>query len=184
MVTLRGVRMYEFLDRFVTIALPRVRDFRGISAVREELRRSRQLQHRRQGTDHLPRIEYDKVDALRGLNISITTTRQDRRRMPRPCWLHSSSRSRTEVRPVAKVPLQRELAREKLAQVRQEVCRTEGDHRRPRKSEAKSAMPTPVLSCRSCPPATPTHLPAQPLRDHRSSAWHLPSIRSGPQQDP
>ncbi len=53
MVTLRGVRMYEFLDRLVTIALPRVRDFRGIS--RPRLRRPRQLQHRRQGTDHLPR---------------------------------------------------------------------------------------------------------------------------------
>ena len=53
MVTLRGVQMYEFLDRFVTIALPRVRDFRGISVAR--VRRPRQLQHRRQGTDHLPR---------------------------------------------------------------------------------------------------------------------------------
>ena len=52
MVTLRGARMYEFLDRFVTVALPRVRDFRGIS--RPRLRRPRQLQHRREGTDHFP----------------------------------------------------------------------------------------------------------------------------------
>jgi large subunit ribosomal protein L5 len=53
MVTLRNRRMYEFLDRLVTIALPRVRDFRGISA--RVLRQPRQLQHGHQGTDHLPR---------------------------------------------------------------------------------------------------------------------------------
>ena len=72
MVTLRGVRMYEFLDRFVTVAPPRVRDFRRISGrsfdgggnynagVKEQI--------------IFPEVEYDKVDALRGLNISITTT--------------------------------------------------------------------------------------------------------------
>jgi hypothetical protein len=52
MVTLRGARMYEFLDRFVTVALPRVRDFRHLRAL---LRRPRQLQRRRQRADHLPR---------------------------------------------------------------------------------------------------------------------------------
>ena len=60
MVTLRNRRMYEFLDRLVTIALPRVRDFRGVSGAR--LRRPRQLQHGRQGTDHLPgdRVRQDR----------------------------------------------------------------------------------------------------------------------------
>ena len=62
----------SFLDRLVTIALPRVRDFRGIGG--KGFRWSWQLQPRRQRADHLPEIEYDKIDALRGMNISITTT--------------------------------------------------------------------------------------------------------------
>lgn len=72
MVTLRGQRMYEFLDRLVTIALPRVRDFRGISAKAFDGRGNYNLGVKEQII--FPEIEYDKVDALRGLNISITTT--------------------------------------------------------------------------------------------------------------
>ena len=72
MVTLRGVRMYEFLDRFVTIALPRVRDFRGISGRSFDGRGNYNVGIKEQII--FPEIEYDKVDALRGLNISITTT--------------------------------------------------------------------------------------------------------------
>jgi len=72
MVTLRGVRMYEFLDRLVTIALPRVRDFRGISGRSFDGRGNYNLGVREQII--FPEIEYDKIDALRGLNISITTT--------------------------------------------------------------------------------------------------------------
>ena len=72
MVTLRGVRMYEFLDRFVTIALPRVRDFRGISARSFDGRGNYNIGVKEQII--FPEVEYDKVDALRGLNISITTT--------------------------------------------------------------------------------------------------------------
>ena len=72
MVTLRGVRMYEFLDRFVTIALPRVRDFRGISSRAFDGRGNYNIGVKEQII--FPEIEYDKVDALRGLNISITTT--------------------------------------------------------------------------------------------------------------
>ena len=72
MVTLRGVRMYEFLDRFVTIALPRVRDFRGISGRAFDGRGNYNIGVKEQII--FPEIEYDKVDALRGLNISITTT--------------------------------------------------------------------------------------------------------------
>lgn len=74
MVTLRGVRMYEFLDRFVTIALPRVRDFRGISGRSFDGRGNYNIGVKEQII--FPEIEYDKVDALRGLNISITTTAQ------------------------------------------------------------------------------------------------------------
>nr|WP_297382979.1 50S ribosomal protein L5 [uncultured Roseateles sp.] len=72
MVTLRGATMYEFLDRFVTVALPRVRDFRGISGRSFDGRGNYNIGVKEQII--FPEIEYDKVDALRGLNISITTT--------------------------------------------------------------------------------------------------------------
>jgi large subunit ribosomal protein L5 len=72
MVTLRGVRMYEFLDRFVTIALPRVRDFRGISGRSFDGRGNYNIGVKEQII--FPEIEYDKIDAIRGLNISITTS--------------------------------------------------------------------------------------------------------------
>ena len=72
MVTLRGAQMYEFLDRFVTVALPRVRDFRGISGRSFDGRGNYNIGVKEQII--FPEIEYDKVDALRGLNISITTT--------------------------------------------------------------------------------------------------------------
>jgi large subunit ribosomal protein L5 len=72
MVTLRGARMFEFLDRFVTVALPRVRDFRGVSGRAFDGRGNYNIGVKEQII--FPEIEYDKVDALRGLNISITTT--------------------------------------------------------------------------------------------------------------
>jgi len=72
MVTLRGVRMFEFLDRFVTISLPRVRDFRGVSGRSFDGRGNYNVGVKEQII--FPEIEYDKIDALRGLNISITTT--------------------------------------------------------------------------------------------------------------
>lgn len=75
MVTLRGVRMYEFLDRLVTIALPRVRDFRGVSGRAFDGRGNYSLGVKEQIM--FPEIEYDKVDKIRGLDISITTTAQN-----------------------------------------------------------------------------------------------------------
>ena len=72
MVTLRGTRMYEFLDRLVTVAIPRIRDFRGISGRAFDGRGNYSMGVREQII--FPEIEYDKIDALRGLNISITTT--------------------------------------------------------------------------------------------------------------
>lgn len=71
-VTLRGKRMYEFLDRLVTVAIPRIRDFRGISGRAFDGRGNYNLGVREQII--FPEIEYDKIDALRGLNISVTTT--------------------------------------------------------------------------------------------------------------
>jgi len=72
MVTLRGVTMFEFLDRFVTVSLPRVRDFRGISGRSFDGRGNYNVGVKEQII--FPEIEYEKIDAVRGLNISITTT--------------------------------------------------------------------------------------------------------------
>jgi large subunit ribosomal protein L5 len=72
MVTLRQERMYEFLDRLVTVALPRVRDFRGVSARGFDGRGNYNMGVKEQII--FPEIEYDKIDAIRGMNISITTT--------------------------------------------------------------------------------------------------------------
>lgn len=72
MVTLRGPRMFEFLDRLVTVALPRVRDFRGVAGKGFDGRGNYNMGVKEQII--FPEIEYDKIDALRGMNISITTT--------------------------------------------------------------------------------------------------------------
>ena len=72
MVTLRRGRMYEFLDRLVAVAIPRIRDFRGISVRSFDGRGNFNLGVKEQII--FPEIEYDKIDALRGLNITITTT--------------------------------------------------------------------------------------------------------------
>ena len=71
-VTLRRDRMFEFLDRLISISLPRVRDFRGLSAKSFDGRGNYNMGVREQII--FPEIEYDKIDALRGLNITITTT--------------------------------------------------------------------------------------------------------------
>ncbi len=72
MVTLRQERMYEFLDRLVTVALPRVRDFRGVSARGFDGRGNYNMGIKEQII--FPEIEYDKIDTIRGMNITITTT--------------------------------------------------------------------------------------------------------------
>ena len=72
MVTLRGVQMYEFLDRLVTVAFPRVRDFRGVNGKSFDGRGNYNIGVKEQII--FPEVEYDKIDALRGLNISVTTT--------------------------------------------------------------------------------------------------------------
>jgi large subunit ribosomal protein L5 len=72
MVTLRGERMYEFLDRLISVALPRVRDFRGISGKAFDGRGNYTLGIREQLI--FPEIDFNKVDKTRGMNISIVTT--------------------------------------------------------------------------------------------------------------
>ena len=71
-VTLRGTRMYDFLDRLVNVAMPRIRDFRGISARSFDGMGNYNMGVKEQII--FPEIEYDKIDAIRGMNISITTS--------------------------------------------------------------------------------------------------------------
>lgn len=71
-VTLRQERMYEFLDRLVTVAIPRIRDFRGVGGKGFDGRGNYNMGVKEQIM--FPEIEYDKIDALRGMNITITTT--------------------------------------------------------------------------------------------------------------
>ncbi|MGZ8154923.1 MAG: 50S ribosomal protein L5 [Burkholderiales bacterium] len=71
-VTLRGARMYEFLDRLVSVAMPRIRDFRGISGRSFDGRGNYNMGVKEQII--FPEIEYDKIDAIRGMNITISTT--------------------------------------------------------------------------------------------------------------
>ncbi len=71
-VTLRSVRMYEFLDRLISVAIPRIRDFRGIPAKSFDGRGNFNMGVKEQII--FPEVEYDKIDALRGMNVTITTT--------------------------------------------------------------------------------------------------------------
>lgn len=71
-VTLRGARMYEFLDRLISIAIPRIRDFRGVSAKSFDGRGNYSMGVKEQII--FPEIDYDKIDQLRGMDITITTT--------------------------------------------------------------------------------------------------------------
>jgi len=76
-VTLRGVRMYEFLDRLINIAMPRIRDFRGVSARSFDGQGNYSLGVKEQII--FPEIQYDQVDQIRGMDITITTTAVDNR---------------------------------------------------------------------------------------------------------
>ena len=76
-VTLRGARMYEFLDRLINIAIPRIRDFRGLSPRSFDGRGNYSLGVREQII--FPEIQYDQIDQLRGMDITITTTARDNR---------------------------------------------------------------------------------------------------------
>jgi large subunit ribosomal protein L5 len=76
-VTLRGARMYEFLDRLISIAMPRIRDFRGVSARSFDGQGNYSLGVKEQII--FPEIQYDQVDQIRGMDITITTTAQDDR---------------------------------------------------------------------------------------------------------
>jgi large subunit ribosomal protein L5 len=74
-VTMRGTQMYEFLDRLISIAMPRIRDFRGVSAKSFDGRGNYNFGVREQII--FPEIAYDQIDAIRGMDITITTTAPD-----------------------------------------------------------------------------------------------------------
>jgi large subunit ribosomal protein L5 len=74
-VTLRGARMYEFLDRLVSVAMPRIRDFRGVSARSFDGRGNYSFGVKEQII--FPEIAYDQIDVIRGMDITITTTAED-----------------------------------------------------------------------------------------------------------
>jgi large subunit ribosomal protein L5 len=74
-VTLRGARMYEFLDRLISVAMPRIRDFRGVSARAFDGRGNYTLGVKEQII--FPEIQYDQIDKIRGMDITITTTARD-----------------------------------------------------------------------------------------------------------
>jgi large subunit ribosomal protein L5 len=76
-VTLRGARMYEFLDRLINVAMPRIRDFRGVSARSFDGQGNYSFGVKEQII--FPEIAYDKIDAIRGMDITITTTARDDR---------------------------------------------------------------------------------------------------------
>jgi large subunit ribosomal protein L5 len=76
-VTLRGARMYEFLDRLISIAMPRIRDFRGVSPRSFDGRGNYSLGVKEQII--FPEIQYDQIDQIRGMDITITTTARDNR---------------------------------------------------------------------------------------------------------
>ena len=76
-VTLRGARMYEFLDRLISIAMPRIRDFRGVSPRAFDGRGNYSLGVKEQII--FPEIQYDQIDQIRGMDITITTTAKDNR---------------------------------------------------------------------------------------------------------
>ena len=93
-VTLRGDRMYEFVDRLFNVALPRVRDFRGINPNAFDGRGNYSLGLKEQLI--FPEIEYDKIDKVRGMDICVRNNRKNRRGIPRAA--HSDGRSVREVR--------------------------------------------------------------------------------------
>lgn len=93
-VTLRGERMYDFLDRLVTIAFPRVRDFRGVSGRAFDGRGNYNIGLKEQII--FPEIEYDKIDAIRGMNIPL---RRRPRPMKKPRRFSRASTSRSAIKP-------------------------------------------------------------------------------------
>ena len=182
-VTLRGARMYEFLDRLISIAMPRIRDFRGVSARSFDGRGNYSMGVKEQII--FPEIQYDQIDQIRGMDITITTTATDDNTAER-CWKRSASRSGSKgtIRLMAKTNMvEREKRRagivKKYAAKRaklKELIRspkTSPEERAAAQAELQ-ALPRDASRC----PA------AQPLRHHRPFARRVPQVRPGAREDP
>ena len=142
-VTLRKARMYEFLDRLVTVALPRVRDFRGLNPKSFDGRGNYALGIK----EHIifPEINYDKVDQIWGMDVVVCTTAQDRRRgagaARRPEFPVPAVTGRREARTMAKKSaIEKNNRRMRLAkQYRRQAREAEGGRGRPRPRATRSA---------------------------------------------
>ena len=116
-VTLRGARMWEFLDRLISIAIPRIRDFRGLNPRSFDGRGNYSMGVREQLI--FPEIDYDSIDEVRGLDVTITTTAADRRG-----GLRAAARARHAVRRRRAAPAQsRQGAAEEEEEQRKEEAR-------------------------------------------------------------
>ena len=173
-VTLRGARMYEFLDRLVTVAMPRIRDFRGISGAL--LRRPRQLQHGREGTDHFPgdRVRQDRRDPRH--EHHDYDHRKDRRRSARRCLRHSNFRSGTErIHGKAGIDQPRTEAPQDGQEIRRqarELFAIANNLKLAQEERYEARLKLQKLPRNASPGAG-----AQPLRADRPSARHVPQIR-------
>ena len=185
MVTLRGVRMYEFLDRFVTVALPRVRDFRGISGRAFDGRGNYNIGVKEQII--FPEIDYDKIDAIRGMNISITTSaKTDDECKALLVGVQvpvQELKHRREGNMAKQSLIQREQKREKLvAKYEKKYDELQVIARDGAAQRRRALRRTPGAS--EAAAQRQPDAPAQPLRSHGPPAWHVPQVRSRTQQDP
>ena len=147
-VTLRGARMWEFLDRLVSIATPRIRDFRGYNPRSFDGRGNFNLGIREQII--FPEIDYDQVKETRGLDIAISTTTADTTRRPSSCCSRSASRSRRRAAPALPASRKRKPLRRRSARKRPASGPRPS---RPRSSSSRRRTPRPTPS-RSRPKRT------------------------------
>ena len=177
-VTLRRERMYEFLDRLITVALPRVRDFRGVSPKSFDGRGNYTLGLKEQIV--FPEIDYDKVDQVRGMDIVIVHDRQDRRRSQGPAQGFDMP-FRTEGRgdrPMAKKSaIEKNNRAPKLAKQHAAARRRLKAVARDRTAAARGAL----RRAAEAGPAAAQQLAdphPQPLRADRPSARLLPQVQA------
>ena len=127
MVTLRRERMWEFLDRLVNVALPRVRDFRGVSPRGFDGRGNYTMGVTEQII--FPEIEYDKIDTIKGMNIIIVTTARDRRPRVARCSTHLGMPFRQATPTTA--PTAQELPHEQADRYASQEAEVQGSHQEP-----------------------------------------------------
>ena len=180
MVTLRGNRMYEFLDRFITVAIPRIRDFRGVSGKSFDGRGNYNIGVKEQII--FPEVEYDKIDALRGMNISITTTakKDEEAKALLVAFKFPFKNGGSHGKTITHQP------RSQACQAGGQICRQA--HRTPRHHQQRQADRRGAHGCAPQDAAVATQLQsdaaAQSLPCHWAPAWCLQKIWPMPHQTP